>query len=215
MSGHHGFVPALGLRVLTPLYDRLISFTLQEIALKRRLIEQARLAPKMRVVDLGCGTGTLALLLAREGPDLNVTGVDVDPDVLAIARRKAADAGVAIEWILGRTEEAPIAPGSVDRVFSTLMLHHLAADEKHRALSDARRWLAPGGELHVADFGPPQDPLMWTTSWIVRLADGAGRVRDQLEGHLPEQICAAGFASVQRTHRARTVFGTLDFLRAV
>ena len=160
----HRFVPALGFRALTPLYDRFIALTLKEATLKRRLVEQARIEPEMRVLDLGCGTGTLALLVKQMHPDAHVIGLDVDPEVLAIARRKADQAGIAIEWIHARAEDANIPAGTLDRVLSTLMLHHLAPDEKQHALEAARRWLKPKGELHVRSFGAPQDTMMWLAS---------------------------------------------------
>lgn len=211
----HRFVPALGFRALTPLYDRLIALALDEATLKRRLVEQARIETGMRVLDLGCGTGTLALLIKQMHPTARVIGVDVDPEVLAIAQRKAEHAGVEVEWLEAGADGANIADGSLDRVLSTLMLHHLALDEKQRALEAVRRWLKPGGELHIADFGAPQDTLMWVASLLVRTLDGADRVRDQLEGHLSEHVRTAGFTQVVQTHRARTAFGTLEFLRAV
>lgn len=211
---HSHFVPALGFRFLTPIYDRFVGLLLQEEELKSRLVRQARIAPGHRVLDLGCGTGTLALLVKRAVPDARVIGLDVDPEVLAIARRKAEAAGVAVDWVEGTAETAPIAPGSLDRVLTTLVLHHLTPDEKRSALGAVRRWLAPGGEIHVADFGPPQDLAMRLASQVVRLADGAGRVSDNLDGHLPERLRQAGFEGVRETHRARTPFGTLVYLEA-
>lgn len=210
----HGFVPALGFRFLTPLYDHVLALLTRETELKGRLVRQARIEPGMKVLDLGCGTGTLALLVKRAVPDARVIGLDVDPQVLAIARRKAETAGLSIEWMQGTAETAPVTPGFLDRVLSTLVLHHLTPAEKHASLAAARRWLAPRGELHVADFGPPQDALMRLASRVVLLADGAGRVRDNLEGRLPERMREAGFAEVRETHRARTAFGTLTYLEA-
>jgi ubiquinone/menaquinone biosynthesis C-methylase UbiE len=214
MSGHRHFVPALGFHALTPLYDRVVGLLLREEALKRRLVEQARIAPGQRVLDLGCGTGTLAILTKRLAPEAHVIGLDVDPEVLAIAKRKAEAAGVAIEWTLAPADRAPIAAGSLDRVLSTLVLHHLAPDEKARTLANVRRWLRPDGELHVADFGVPDGLLMRAASLVVRLADGDGRVREHLEGRLASRVREAGFAEVRETHRARTPFGTLAYLAA-
>src|SRR5262245_2499174 len=73
------FVPALGFDWLTPLYDPLIRLALREEAVKQRLVDQARIAPGMQVLDLGCGTGTLALLIKRSHPTARVVGLDVDP----------------------------------------------------------------------------------------------------------------------------------------
>src|SRR5690349_11613799 len=90
------FVPALGFDFLTPLYDPLIRLALREDEVKRRLVAQARITPGMTVVDFGCGTGTLVLLLKQMHPGARVIGVDVDARILEIARQKLDDAGVDV-----------------------------------------------------------------------------------------------------------------------
>ena len=210
----HGFVPALGLHSLTRFYDPLIRLALREEAIKGRLIEQARIAPGMSVLDLGCGTGTLALLIKRACPGADVAGLDVDPEVLAIAREKLASAGAAVTLHQGSAADPPLPPGSFDRVLSTLMLHHLTTDEKRATLSGALRLLRPGGELHVADFGPPENALMWLVSHTVQIFDGSDRLGDNLNGRLPDLVRAAGFAAVEETGTAMTPFGSLAFLSA-
>src|SRR5262245_66181943 len=99
------FVPALGYDWLTPLYDPLLRLALREDEVKQRLIDQARIAPGMRVLDLGCGTGTLAILIKRSHPEAQVVGLDVDPKVLEIARGKIAAARVDVELRQGTVEE--------------------------------------------------------------------------------------------------------------
>ncbi|MEO7434066.1 MAG: class I SAM-dependent methyltransferase, partial [Candidatus Binatia bacterium] len=118
------FIPALGSSWLTPLYDT-VSWLIGERALKRTLIRQAQIAPGADVLDLGCGTGTLALLIKEMQPAANVSGVDIDPQILAIARGKIAAAGVEIRLVEGSATAPPLPPASFDRVLSTLMLHHL------------------------------------------------------------------------------------------
>src|SRR5690606_32071520 len=84
----HSFVPAMGLDWLTPLYDPCIRLLLREDEVKQQLVDQARIQPGMTVVDLGCGTGTLALMVKRSHPTARVIGIDVDPKILDIARGK-------------------------------------------------------------------------------------------------------------------------------
>lgn len=210
----HSFVPALGFAWLTPLYDPLLRLLGEEHA-KRRLLEQARIAPAMRVLDFGCGTGTLAILAKRLYPAAYVVGIDVDPGILEVARRKAATAGLEIDFRLGAVEGQDLAAGSFDRVLTTLVLHHLTTEEKRRALAALARLLRPGGELHIADFGPPQNALMWLASRLVRAIDGAERIEDNLSGRLPDIVAAAGFRDVTGADRMMTPFGTLVYLRAV
>src|SRR3989442_15958225 len=92
------YVPALGLRVLTQLYDPVLRWTIREETFKSALVAQAAIAPGMRVLDLGAGTGTLTLMLQRSAPSAEVVGLDGDPEVLRIARAKATAARAAIHF---------------------------------------------------------------------------------------------------------------------
>ena len=105
----------------------------------------------------------------------------------------------------------PYQDGSFDRVFASLMLHHLTRYDKRRALGEAFRVLKPGGELHVADFGKPHDLTMWLISLVVRWAE---EVHDNILGLLPIFMAEAGFHPVEESIRYRTVTGTLTLYRA-
>ena len=208
------FVPALGLNWLTRFYDPLIRLTLRENVVKQCLIDQARITPGMVVLDLGCGTGTLTLMIKRTCPEAHVHGLDVDPQILAIAREKIASAGVDVALHQGTAADTPFAPASFDRVLTSLVLHHLTTAEKESTLAGTRRLLRSGGELHVADFGQPQNALMWLLSQGVSWLDGSGRTEVNLTGRLPALIREAGFSDVEETMAMMTPFGTLRFLKA-
>lgn len=211
----HGFVPALGYDLLTPLYDTMIRVTLNERAVKQQLVDQARIAAGMTVVDLGCGTGTLALMIKRSHPQANVIGVDVDAKILGIARAKIAAAGVDVELRQGLVQEVGLLPRSVDRALTSLVLHHLTGDEKLSALRTLHGALKPGGELHVLDFAPPHNALMALVSAPFRLFDGHSRTDDNFSGRLPQIIADAGFRDVAERGHRMTMFGTLAFWSAV
>ena len=102
------------------------------------------------MLDIGCGTGNLLLALGRERSDVELVGLDPDPRALARAARKAHRAGVAVSWRQGFAEELPYPDGSVDSVFSSLMLHHL--HDKDALLAEVRRVLRPDGLLVLADI---------------------------------------------------------------
>jgi precorrin-6B methylase 2 len=72
------YIPALSWKVLTPFYDTFFKLTMQEESFKRRLIEQAQIRPGQRVLDLGCGTGTLTVMVKQAQPNSEVTGLDGD-----------------------------------------------------------------------------------------------------------------------------------------
>jgi SAM-dependent methyltransferase len=101
------YIPALRYRRLTPLYDPLLKWVMRETSFKRRLIALANLAAGQRVLDLGCGTATLTLLVKRAQPGAEVVGVDADPQVLEIGRAKAAGAGVQIVLDQAMAQQLP------------------------------------------------------------------------------------------------------------
>jgi ubiquinone/menaquinone biosynthesis C-methylase UbiE len=208
------YLPALRFRALTRVYDPLVRFTTREGLFKRLLIEQAAPAPGQRVLDLGCGTGTLAIEVKRREPAAEVVGLDADPEMLAQARRKAEEVGVELELTEGFSTELPYEDGSVDLVLSTLFFHHLDPDPKRQTVREIARVLRRGGELHVADWGRASDPVMAIASLGIRALDGFENTRDNFRGELPAIFEAEGLSDAEQTDRLRTPFGTLALYRA-
>jgi ubiquinone/menaquinone biosynthesis C-methylase UbiE len=204
------YIPAFHFHWLTPWYDTIMRRLYPEQAVKTALIAQARIQSGQRVLDVGCGTGTLTLLIKHTHPDAEVHGLDVDPRVLSIARRKAEQEGEAIVLQQGTATDLSYLDETFDRVFASLMLHHLTREDKRRALAEAFRVLKPGGELHVADFGKPQDRTMWLISLLVRWAE---EVHDNIRGLLPVFMAEAGFHSAEEIGRYRTLSGTIALYR--
>ena len=199
---------------LTPIYDLLVLALARERRWKPALVAQIGLSPGMRVLDLGCGTGTLTIAIARAEPAASIVGLDGDLKILARARRKAAEAGAEIEFVEGMVQDPPLPHRGFDAVVSSLLFHHLRPADKKIALAEARELLRPGGRLHIADWGRPQDPLMQLLATSVRLLDGPASTRDSLAGALPALVAAAGFSDVVETGVWRTAVGTLRLLRA-
>ncbi|MFT3894180.1 MAG: methyltransferase domain-containing protein [Anaerolineales bacterium] len=106
MTSPKRYIPALRFKWLTPLYDPLLKWVMREETFKRRIIQQANIQPGMNVLDLGCGTGTLTLMLKRAHPNANITGLDGDPQVLNIAREKSG--GMDIRWDEGLASSSRI-----------------------------------------------------------------------------------------------------------
>lgn len=208
------FIPALRFHGLTPLYDPLVRWTTRETRVKGALVAQADVRPGHRVLDLGCGTGTLALFVKRAEPRTQVVGLDADPRALEIARRKARRAGVRIRFDEGRADALPYEDGDFDRVVSSLLFHHLAREEKTSAFREALRVLRPGGGLHVADWGAPGNALMGLLFKGVRLLDGRETTEDNAKGLMVDLARDAGFARVEETASFGTLFGTLRLFRA-
>ena len=209
------YIPALGFHSLTRFYDPVIRITLREEYFKQRLIAQAQLRPGHAVLDLGCGTGTLTTMIKQACPDAKVAGLDVDPEILDIARRKAAAGGVEIELRQGMAYAPPFPAGSFDRVLTSLVLHHLTTADKIRTLGAVKRLLRSGGELHIADWGKPHNILMAIAAWGIRLLDGGATTQANLDGLIPAMMREAGFEQVAETDRMMTMFGTLSLYRGV
>ena len=207
------YVPAAGRPAFTRLYDTVVALTMREATFRGRLGAQVLdgLAPGATVVDVGSGTGTLAIALAADGAE--VIGVDGDPGVLALAHAKpGAD---AVQWRKGLATALPVPGTSADRVVMSLLLHHLDAAGKRTALAEAIRVLRPGGRLHVADWGRPRDPLMRAAAWALQRVDGTEGLREPLQGAVPMLLAEAGFVAVAVHDRLRTAWGSLELLSAM
>lgn len=208
MSEQQRYVPAAGFRALTRFYDPILALTSREQAFRSRLLAavSAGLPDGGRVLDVGCGTGSFALLFAQARPDASILGLDGDPDALAIARHKAP----GLDFRQALADDTGEPDGSADAVTMSLVLHHLDADGKAAALGEARRVLRPGGMLHVADWGPPQDPAMRVAFTVLQLVDGFATTRDHAAGNLPGFVERAGFAPAPAFATLRTAFGSLE-----
>ncbi|MEO7838129.1 MAG: methyltransferase domain-containing protein [Anaerolineales bacterium] len=204
------YIPALSFKWLTPLYDPLLKWVMREETFKRRLIQQANIQPKMKVLDLGCGTGTLTLMLKKTHPEAEVTGLDGDPQVLDIAREKSR--GTNIQWDEGLASSLPYPDSVFDRVVTSLVIHHLVTEDKCHAFKEIYRVLKPNGELHVLDFGAPHSSL---TRFMIRYMRRLEETADNFDGLIPRLITEAGFSGVKEAEHFLTIFGPLSIWRAV
>ena len=188
MKRKDAYIPALNYHWLTRFYDPLVMWLMPEQRIKSDLVLQAGIAVNHLVIDVGCGTGTLALLAKRHHPTAQVGGIDADPRILAIAQRKVSG-GPPVALFNALSNHLPFAKASIDRVLTSLMLHHLNPVEKNQTLKEIYRVLTPEGELHIADFG---------------------RSSKSLTGDLE----AVGFHNVEMRREFSTVFGKVCLWRA-
>ena len=128
----------------------------REGAFRERLVELARVAPGDSVLDVGCGTGTLAIAARRRvGESGRVEGIDASPEMIERATRKSAGVGADVRFRVAVVEALPFPDASFDVVFSTLMLHHLPRPVRRQCAAELRRVLKPGGRLLAVDFATP------------------------------------------------------------
>ncbi|BCL77580.1 methyltransferase type 11 [Ktedonobacteria bacterium brp13] len=142
------------------LYDLMVRWFVyhgKEQKLRHLTADLAQLQPGEMVLDVGCGTGTIALVAKqRVGAAGRVCGIDPSPQLLAGAQRKAKHARLPIDFQLGGIEHLPFPNQSFDVVLSTFVMHHLPDDLKRQGLAEIARVLKPEGRLLVVDFKHPE-----------------------------------------------------------
>ncbi|HEU5346398.1 MAG TPA: methyltransferase domain-containing protein [Ktedonobacterales bacterium] len=174
---------------LTVTLADLLLFRGQRRAMQWRTIALANLRPGERALDVGCGTGTLALAVQRRvGASGYVAGIDPAARQIASARAKAARRRLPIDFRIGVIERLPFDDGSFDVAFSTLMMHHLPAPLKRQGLAEIARTLKPDGRLVIADFARKQDRQGRATRFHAGGSDMAA---------LAALVAEAGFSQIE------------------
>jgi ubiquinone/menaquinone biosynthesis C-methylase UbiE len=136
-------------------YDLLISLLTfgREGALREKMLDLGKLSAGESVLDVGCGTGTLAIAAKRRVGAASVRGIDASPEMIARARQKASRDHVDAIFDVASAESLPFSDRQFDVVLSTVMLHHLRRAARERCVGEIRRVLKTGGRLLVIDFG--------------------------------------------------------------
>jgi len=171
-------------------------------------VQLAQVEPGHKVLDVGCGTGSLSIVAkAWAGPAGEVHGIDAAPEMIALARRKAAQAGVDVDFQVGLIEDIHFPDDQFDVVLSSLMIHHLPGDDlKRRAFIEIHRVLKPGGRLVVVDFEPPTNVMLRT---LATLLFGHYMMQTDVRAY-PAMMEAAGFAGIEM---GRTSHWAVSFVR--
>ena len=208
-SERQKYVPALRYRCLTRYYDAVVRITTREQTFKSALVAQARLESGHRVLDLACGTGTLSIWAKQASPQSEVLGIDGDPEILSIARRKAEQEDTTVEFDTAMSYDLPYPDAHFDRVLSSLFFHHLSLDDKLRTAREIHRVLKPGGQLHVADWGRAENCVMRGLFVFVQILDGFANTRDNVSGKLVGVFDEAGLEKVTERRTFRTMLGTM------
>jgi len=206
MAAERRYLPAASVDFLLPAYDpimRLLGFT----RALQPLVDQAALRGGHRILEIGCGTGTLLALIARSHPDVEITGSDPDPLALDRAAGKARRDGFAATLDRGFADALPYPDAAFDRVFSSMMFHHVRTGEKPGVLAEVRRVLKPGGRLELLDFAGGQRTLLAHALH--------GRAPHQsADGRLVQMMTDAGLVEARRTAARRTVAGAIAYYQA-
>ena len=180
---------------------------------RQDLIEQANIDASHKILDLGCGTGTLAVQLKQLYPAAQVVGLDPDPKALRRAKAKSQRAGVTVALDQGFADELPYETGSFDRVFSSFMFHHLEQREREKALKEILRVLGAGGSFHLVDFTHDEHG---SHGFWERLVGSHANMKDNSDERIIEQMRRVGFTNAEKIKAGKMLFGLLHpaFYRA-
>jgi demethylmenaquinone methyltransferase/2-methoxy-6-polyprenyl-1,4-benzoquinol methylase/phosphoethanolamine N-methyltransferase len=193
-----------------PYYDMMVNITSLGHAsmLRRMTVDNAQIRPGDQVLDVGCGTGEVALLAKTRTKAGQVHGIDPAPEMIAVARSKAARKKLDVDFRVGVIEALPFPDASMDVVTSSLMMHHLPDDLKARGLAEVYRVIKPGGRLLIADFMQPSQSILGHLMMVFTRHQG---VQNGLE-EVGKLLQDTGFSQVSQLKGNVLVIG---FMRAV
>jgi ubiquinone/menaquinone biosynthesis C-methylase UbiE len=200
----------MGKHFLLPIYD-VVHHLFGVHPIHQEMVTLAGLQDGHRVLDVGCGTGNLLRTTGKQHPGTELVGLDPDPKALARARRKTRRAGLNVRLDHGFAQDLPYPDSSVDRVFSSLMLHHLDTPSKDALLAEIRRVLRPDGLLLLADAVLDEHGH--------RHRPGGHRMREHLLDNVGDavshRIASAGFTVEPTRTMALRIGGRIGIVRAV
>lgn len=212
----NSFTPALGRAEFTGLYDRVIRLLTRERIWRSALLAQVAPRAGETILDVGCGTGTFAVMAKQAAPGATVIGLDPDPRVLAIAADKAKAAGIEIEWRQGFARDAAAFGGELVKAVSSLVFHQVPLAGKREGIAAMFAAVRPRGEVHIADYARQPSWLMRALFRLtVQNVDGTVDTQPNADGAL-EAILAdlAGPGAGRPTRVVPTPTGAISLFRA-
>jgi ubiquinone/menaquinone biosynthesis C-methylase UbiE len=212
-AGTH--TPPLGFAALTPFYDCAIAGLTRETLWRARLVGHLDPKPGETILDVGSGTGSLALAVTAVEPRCLFRGIDPDAAAVGIARQKAGLSGSSATFEVGYLGDRPADCEPVDTLVCSLVFHQVPLAEKRRLLAAMRDWLRPGGQLFVGDYGlQPTLAMRLLFRLTVQLLDGKADTQPNADGALPGLIAKAGFVRLVNLEAIDTATGRIEIIRA-
>lgn len=181
------FTPAAGRIMPTAWYDRLLAVLTREPRWREAMLQLVAPQPGERILDVGSGTGTFAILLKQASPESAIVGLDPDGTARAIAMQKAKDVGVHVDWVEGFARDASKF-GTFDKVVSSLVFHQVPVIEKRAGLAAVFAAVRPGGIVCIADYARQSRWLMRQAFRIVQAADGKADTQPNADGFLELEL---------------------------
>ena len=209
------FTPALGRPGLNRAYDLAIRLLTRERAWRTELLDQVGPRDGDSIIDVGCGTGSFAIMLKRAAPQARIVGLDPDPSILAIAAAKAEASGVEIEWRQGFAHEAADQGEVFDKTVSSLMFHQVPIAEKRAGIFAMAAAVRAGGEIHIADYARQPSGMMRQLFGLVQRVDGYEDTQPNADGILESLIAEIDAKAGRATRIIYTPTGAISLFQLV
>ena len=207
------FVPAAGVQWLTPCYDPAMALLTRERTWRPHLVNQIAPRTGERVLDLGCGTGALTVMIQQACPAAEVIGLDIDRDALRVARAKARIARTPTSFWHAQAGDPLTVPmfrsRSFDKIVSNFLFQRWTVDQKFRALAYAGNILRSGGELHILYWAEPANRATRVLMRSWHALGAISRPPCKIQSSFREFMERAGFSDIAETYRQATVLGTV------
>lgn len=210
------FTPALGRPGLTGAYDLAVRLLTREKKWRAALLEQVAPQADETILDVGCGTGTFAIMIKRIAPVARIIGLDPDGAILKRAADKARRAGVAIELRQGFARDAANIGGFVDKIVSSLVFHQMPLRDKRAGLAAMFAAARVGGEIHIADYAYQPDKAMRRAFRLtVQFIDGIEDTQHNADGALESILSDLTGRSVTPEQVIRTPTGAISLFKVI
>lgn len=213
MKNKKKYTPALGYNWLTVFYDLSVRIAMPERIFRNKLIQELNPLKGEKILEFGFGTGENLIIAKQNHPTIDITGLDIDPKIKKIAEQKINLKGLEIPLILYNGKAFPFAEGAFDKVYSSLVFHHLDTKTKKHCLNEIKRILKPQGMLLIGDWGKPKSKFMRFLFYTVQLFDGFKTTQENVEGLLPVYMKDCGFEAVKEIGFINTKIGTYCYYK--
>lgn len=207
------YTPALGYHWLSGFYDLAIKLTMPEKKIRQRLINYFSPKKGQLILEFGFGSGENLLLAMQQYPDSDYIGLDIDPKIKNIAEKKIKDINAKIKLDLYDGIIFPYPDNTFDKIFSSLVFHHLDKKTKIASFNEINRVLKPNGELIIGDWGKAKSKLMRVLFYTVQLLDGFKTTSDNVNGLIPHYMQQAGFENVEELSFINTRIGSFCYYK--